>query len=120
MAKCRDNVMPNLIHEKCVACNASSPKATDYEIAALRTLVPNWHILDGTSIPKLVRAFRFPDFATALIFADKIGIISEAEWHHPMIVIEWGKVTVSWWTYAIAGLHRNDFIMAAKTEALYS
>ena len=111
--------MSNLIHEKCVACNMDSPKATDDEIAVLRTFVPDWHIVDGDSIPKLVRTFRFHGFATALMFANKIGTISEAEGHHPMIVIEWGKVTVSWWTYAIAGLHRNDFIMAAKTEALY-
>ena len=120
MAELGDISMSNLIHEKCVACNAHSPKATDDEIAVLRTFVPDWHITDRNSIPKLTRSFRFQSFARALKFANNIGTISDAESHHPMILIEWGKVTVSLWTYAISGLHRNDFIIAAKTEALYS
>jgi 4a-hydroxytetrahydrobiopterin dehydratase len=48
-----------------------------------------------------------------------VGEIAEEGGHHPLLVTEWGKVTVTWWTHKIDGLHRNDFIMAAKTEDLY-
>ena len=60
----------------------------------------------------------FPVFASALAFTNQVGALAEAEGHHPAILTEWGRVTVSWWTHAIRGLHRNDFIMAAKTDAL--
>ena len=52
-------------------------------------------------------------------FANAIGGAAEEQGHHPALLVEWGKVTVSWWTHAIGGLHRNDFIMAARTDALY-
>ena len=45
--------------------------------------------------------------------------IAEQEDHHPRIVTEWGRVAVQWWTHVISGLHRNDFIMAAKTDELF-
>jgi 4a-hydroxytetrahydrobiopterin dehydratase len=65
-----------------------------------------------------VRTFRVKTFRDALILTGQIGELAEAEGHHPAILTEWGKVTVSWWTHKIRGLHRNDFIMAAKTDAL--
>ena len=64
------------------------------------------------------RTFKFKDFAEALSFTNKIGRIAEEEAHHPLILTEWGKVTVTWWTHKIKGLHHNDFIMAAKTDLL--
>ncbi len=65
---------------------------------------------------RLQRTLTFKDYAEALVFTDRVGAVAEAEGHHPSIVLEWGKVTVNWWTHAIRGLHRNDFIMAAKTD----
>jgi len=55
-----------------------------------------------------------------LRFTVQVGELAEAEGHHPVIVTEWGRVTVTWWTHKIKGLHHNDFIMAAKTSQLYS
>ncbi|HVR28570.1 MAG TPA: 4a-hydroxytetrahydrobiopterin dehydratase, partial [Thermoanaerobaculia bacterium] len=55
-----------------------------------------------------------------LDFTNKVGEIAEEEGHHPALLTEWGKVTVGWWTHKIKGLHRNDFIMAAKTDEAYS
>jgi 4a-hydroxytetrahydrobiopterin dehydratase len=49
-----------------------------------------------------------------------VGEVAEAEDHHPALLTEWGKVTVTWWTHAVKGLHRNDFIAAAKTDQLHS
>jgi 4a-hydroxytetrahydrobiopterin dehydratase len=66
----------------------------------------------------LVRTFRVPTFRDALAFTQRVGELAEEEGHHPMLRTEWGKVTVSWWSHKIRGLHRNDFIMAAKTDAL--
>src|SRR5262249_37265726 len=68
--------------------------------------------------PQLERVFHFPSFADALAFTNQIGTLAEAEGHHPALLTEWGRVTVTWWTHKIRGLHRNDFIMAAKTDAL--
>jgi 4a-hydroxytetrahydrobiopterin dehydratase len=63
-----------------------------------------------------VRCYKFENFKEALVFTNHIGELAEAQQHHPEILTEWGKVTISWWTHKINGLHRNDFIMAAKTE----
>ena len=66
-----------------------------------------------TSYP-LERLFHFPSFADALAFTNRVGGIAEDEGHHPALLTEWGQVTVTWWTHKIRGLHRNDFIMAAR------
>ena len=56
------------------------------------------------------------NFREALAFTNQVGEIAEAQGHHPGLLTEWGKVTVTWWTHKINGLHKNDFIMAAKTD----
>lgn len=66
----------------------------------------------------LRRVYKFRDFAQALSFTNKVGALAEAQGHHPALLTEWGKVTVMWWTHKIGGLHKNDFIMAAKTDKL--
>jgi len=53
-------------------------------------------------------------------FTNQVAKIANDEDHHPAILTEWGKVTVTWWTHKIRGLHLNDFIMAAKTDQLAS
>jgi 4a-hydroxytetrahydrobiopterin dehydratase len=70
-------------------------------------------------IPHLTRRFAFDNFAHALTFTNRVGDIAEQEGHHPALLTEWGKVTVSWWTHAIGGLHKNDFVMAAKTDEVF-
>ena len=110
-----------LAQMKCVACRGGEPTLTDEEIAELLPNVPAWTVVDrGDGIRRIERRFRFKDFAGALAFTDEIGRIAEGEGHHPAVLTEWGRVTVTWWTHKIRGLHRNDFIMAAKTDALAS
>ncbi|MGH9933946.1 MAG: 4a-hydroxytetrahydrobiopterin dehydratase, partial [Nitrososphaerales archaeon] len=70
-------------------------------------------------IKRLERVFKFDNFAKSLEFAIKVGELAEAEGHHPALLVEWGRVTVQWWTHKIKGMHRNDFIMAAKTDKLH-
>ncbi len=92
---------------------------TETEIRELMPQVPEWNLIERDGVPRLERTYRFKDFAQALAFTNQVGELAEEEGHHPAILTEWGRVTVSWWTHKIWGLHRNDFIMAAKTDELY-
>ncbi|HET9322844.1 MAG TPA: 4a-hydroxytetrahydrobiopterin dehydratase [Gaiellaceae bacterium] len=112
--------MERLSDEKCVACRRDAPTVTDDELAELRPRVPDWELLELEEVPRLRRTFSFDDFATALEFTNRVGAIAENEGHHPALLTEWGRVTVTWWTHKIRGLHRNDFVMAAKTDELYA
>ena len=110
--------MSELSEMKCTACRGDEPTLTDTEIAELHTKVPEWHVVQRGGIKRLERVFRFRNFAEALAFTNRVGEQAEKEGHHPALLTEWGRVTVTWWTHKIGGLHRNDFIMAAKTDEL--
>ena len=110
--------MSELRNERCVACRRDAPRLGADEIAALQPQVPDWTIVEHDGVPRLERVYAFPNFIEALGFTVKVGALAEGEAHHPEIVTEWGRVKVGWWTHKIRGLHRNDFIMAAKTDAL--
>jgi 4a-hydroxytetrahydrobiopterin dehydratase len=111
--------MSELSGMKCVACRGGEPTVTNAEITVYHPQIPEWQIAERDGIRRLERVFKFKDFAQALAFTTKVGAIAEQEGHHPVIITDWGKVTVTWWTHKINGLHRNDFIMAAKTDQLY-
>ena len=106
--------------EHCVACRPDSPRVTTEEITELKQFIPDWQLLDRDGVPQLERVFKFKDWAQALDFTVRVGKLADVEDHHPRIVTEWGKVSVTWWTHKIHGLHRNDFIMASKTDELYA
>src|SRR5215470_19502011 len=110
--------MGTLSAERCVACRRDSPRVTEGEIAELTREVPDWRQVERDGVARLERVFHFPSFAEALAFTNRGGALAEAEGHHPALLTEWGQVTVTWWTHKIGGLHRNDFIMAATTNAL--
>ena len=107
-----------LVGMHCVACRKGEPIATDQEIIEYRQQVPTWEVVEVYGIKRLRRTVTFADFAEALAFTNRVGELAEAEGHHPALLTEWGKVTASWWTHKIGGLHRNDFIMAARTDAV--
>jgi 4a-hydroxytetrahydrobiopterin dehydratase len=109
-------MMTELAKAKCEACRKGAPTVTAEEMEALKPQVPEWTIVEREGIPRLERVFEFPDFAQALRFTNLVGDIAEEEGHHPALLTEWGRVTVTWWTHKIRGLHRNDFVMAAKTD----
>ncbi|TMC20180.1 MAG: 4a-hydroxytetrahydrobiopterin dehydratase [Chloroflexi bacterium] len=111
--------MEKLDQMKCEACRSDSPKVTDEEAATYLKDIPEWVILEKDGIRRLERVFKFSNFVKALAFTNSVGVIAELEGHHPAILTEWGKVTIAWWTHAIGGLHKNDFIMAAKTDQAY-
>ena len=112
--------MEQLTEMKCEVCRVGAPKATDEEITEFQKQVPGWVILEREGVKRLERVYKFKSFVEALAFTNKVGEIAEQEGHHPAILTEWGKVGVAWWTHKIGGLHRNDFIMAAKTDEIYA
>lgn len=109
------------LHDKtCVPCRGDEPPLTRAQVDELRPQVVGWDVREVDGIPRLQREFKFKNFAQALTFTQKVGETAEEQGHHPLIITEWGKVTVAWWTHKIKGLHQNDFIMAAKTDELYA
>ena len=112
--------MTDLTQERCEACRVGAPKVTDAEMKELMPKIPEWRIEERNGIPQLERQFKFNNFVEALGFTNRVGEMAEEEGHHPALLTEWGKVTVTWWTHKIKGLHRNDFIMAARTDVLFA
>lgn len=108
----------SLASQKCEACAAGAPAVEGAERAKMLEEIPNWTVVDEDAVPKLERVFKFKDFVSALAFTQRVGQAAEEQNHHPALLTEWGKVTVRWWTHKIKNLHRNDFVMAARTDEL--
>jgi len=111
--------MSTLKAQACEACRADAPKMAEDEKRSLLADIPDWELIELDGEEQLQRVFRFRNFAQAMAFTNTVGELAEAEGHHPAILLEWGKVTVRWWTHKIGGLHRNDFIMSARTDAAF-
>ena len=110
--------MSNLSQQECEACRADAPKISDEELRELMPKIPDWEVVVVDDIMRLRRVFSFANFEQAMAFSNRVGEIAEAAGHHPAILTEWGRVTITWWTHKIRGLHRNDLIMAARTDEL--
>ena len=106
-----------LSKQQCEACQVGAPKVSDDEILAQ---IPDWVLVVNNGVMMLEREYKFKNYQLAWAFANKVSTLAEEEFHHPAILLEWGKVKVTWWTHAVKGLHRNDFICAAKTDQLLS
>jgi 4a-hydroxytetrahydrobiopterin dehydratase len=111
--------MDSLAEMNCVSPRRGEAPLDDGEIADLHQAVPDWQVVEREDVRQLERAFKFDNFVEALDFTNEVGELAEEQDHHPSLLTEWGKVTVTWWTHAVKGLHRNDFIMAAKSDRLY-
>lgn len=110
--------MTDLSTERCEACRPGAPSVNAAETRELLGQLPGWSVVERDGVRQLERVVTFPDFVTALAFTNRVGALAEAEGHHPALLTEWGRVTVCWWTHTIHGLHRNDFVMAAKTDGV--
>ncbi len=106
--------MTKLTQKVCHACESGEPPLAAEQVAALLPQIPGWEIKDG----KVHRQFVFKDFKEAMVFVNKVAELAEAEGHHPDFTIWWNKVTLDLITHAIHGLSENDFIVAAKTDAI--
>ncbi len=112
--------MVELSQQSCEACRADAPRISDSDIKTLMPKIPDWGIVVVDDMMRLTREFSFKNFEQAMAFSNHVGDIAEAAGHHPAILTEWGKVTVTWWTHKIKGLHKNDLIMAARTDQVNS
>jgi 4a-hydroxytetrahydrobiopterin dehydratase len=110
--------MSDLVQQHCVPCRGGVPPLGDDRIAELARQVPDWEVVEVEGVRHLRRRFSFPDFRSAMAFAIEVGELAEREQHHPDLAIAWGKVVVEVWTHKIRGLHENDFVLAAKTDAI--
>ena len=106
----------DLAKQKCVPCEGGTPPLRADEIAGfMGELASPWEVVDEKKIQK---SFSFKNFVEAMEFVNKIAHIAEEEGHHPDLHIFYNKVTIELWTHAVGGLSKNDFILAAKIEAL--
>ena len=111
--------MERLVNQQCVPCRGGDPTLTTEQISEFKPQVPQWGVIERDGVNQLERRFSFKNFVEALAFTNRIGELAESQDHHPAILTEWGRTTVTWWTHSIKGLHQNDFIMAAKSDQLY-
>ncbi|MFM8875105.1 MAG: 4a-hydroxytetrahydrobiopterin dehydratase [Anaerolineae bacterium] len=109
----------SLAEGKCIPCRKGDPALTDAEVNELLLQIPEWELIEGDGSKRLQRVFKLKNYIEAVAFTNKIAMIAEKEDHHPLIVLEWGRVTIQWWTHVVKGLHQNDFVMAAKTDELF-
>lgn len=105
--------MSSFASKKCLPCHGGIPTLSEEEQIRFLREVPGWQIVQQHH---LSRSYNFPDFKTALAFLNKVAEISEAEGHHPDLLLRWGQVRVDIWTHAVNGLTENDFILAAKCD----
>lgn len=110
--------MNELTQLHCSPVTANTPRLSDEEIGQYQAKLPDWEIYQKDGEPRLEKVFQFKDFKQAVDFTNRVASLANKEDHHPALLTEWGKVTVTWWTHKIRGLHKNDFIMAAKTGKL--
>jgi 4a-hydroxytetrahydrobiopterin dehydratase len=104
----------------CDACRVDASRVTSEEQNQFMGELPEWSVVCENDINKLRRSFKFPNFVSALAFTNKVGALAEEYGHHPDILTEWGKTTVTWWSHKIKGLHQLDFALAKKTQELLS
>ena len=109
--------MNDLSSQSCEACQIDAPKVPQDQIQILLSEINDWVLIEKP-INKIQKVFRFKSYKDSLDFSNKVASLADDEDHHPQIILEWGKVTVIWWSHKIEGLHKNDFICAAKTDKL--
>jgi 4a-hydroxytetrahydrobiopterin dehydratase len=114
--------MTDLINQSCVSCSSEEQALANSELAEYLQQLIGWQVVQGTgardALQKLEKTFTFENYQQSIDFTNRVAELAEAEDHHPALLVEWGKVKVTWWTHAIGGLHSNDFICAAKTDLL--
>ena len=99
--------------------SADTPPLTEHEARQILTKLPDWKLYEKEGQLRLEKVFKFKNYKQALDFTNRVAEAADLADHHPAILTEWGKVTVTWWTHTLQGLHQNDFILAARTEELH-
>lgn len=105
--------MSVLAKKNCTPCRGGVPQLDAKQSADLLRQIDGWTIEKGSHLTK---SFKFPDFAKALAFVNRVGAMAEKQGHHPDIYLAWEMARVEIWTHKINGLTESDFIFAAKTD----
>ena len=107
--------MNELARKKCLPCEGGVAPLTQPQVGPLRKGLDGW-ALEGNAIAK---TYRFADYHETMAFVNATAWISHREGHHPDLAVGYNQCKVSYWTHAIGGLSENDFICAAKIDALF-
>ena len=106
----------SLAQKQCTPCRGDIPPLQGDALSALVSqLADGWSLVDNQRIDKV---FKFKNFREALDFTNAVGEIAETENHHPDIQLGWGRVVISLSTHKVHGLTENDFVLAAKIDAI--
>ena len=112
----RDDTGCDLARQECTPCRGGSDPLKGAELEQLAAQLPQgWQVIDEHHLEK---GFKFRNFREALAFVNRVGELAEELGHHPEIQFGWGHTTVTVWTHKIGGLHKNDFIFAARADGL--
>lgn len=107
--------MSDLAGKSCAPCRGDTPPLGGERLNELSAQVPQWEVVDGHH---LRREFSFRDFREALAFVNRVGELAEEQGHHPDVTFGWGYADIRAFTHVIDGLSENDFILAARIDAL--
>lgn len=108
--------MSELAQRACEKTNKDSVAMSRGDVESYVQQLNGWELrADGKAI---TRRITFKNFKLALAFVNQLGELAEKEFHHPDIALGWGYAEVTYMTHSLDGLHINDFIMAARTDAL--
>jgi 4a-hydroxytetrahydrobiopterin dehydratase len=111
--------MTTLSKLSCEACSTGAQPLTNDEIDSMLFKLSGWELIIDSDIKKLKRQFHTEKYHQSVAFTNAIASLAESTNHHPQIILEYSSVTIIWWTHVIHGLHKNDFILAAKTSELF-
>jgi 4a-hydroxytetrahydrobiopterin dehydratase len=104
---------------KCASCELDAEKITQEEQDYMMSVLTDWTIITDEAMKKVQRVYSFKDFKQAISFSNKVGDLAEKHNHHPAILTEWGKVTVTWWSHGIGALTLKDLDMAGGCDNLF-
>jgi 4a-hydroxytetrahydrobiopterin dehydratase len=107
--------MVDLASKNCEPCEQGAPALKGAELRSLYGQLEGWNLINEHHLEK---EYLFKDFREALAFVNRLGEVAEQEGHHPDVYLAWGKVKVTLWTHSVGGLSENDFILAAKADAV--
>jgi 4a-hydroxytetrahydrobiopterin dehydratase len=108
--------MSELAKKKCKPCEGGVAPYNAQQAKEMLGQLKGWIIEDG----KLVKLYLFKNYYETLAFVNALAWISHREDHHPDLQVSYNKCRVEYSTHAIGGLSENDFICAAKADALFA
>ncbi len=107
--------MNDLATKKCKPCEGGMAALSDAQARDMLKQLRGWILEDG----KLVKVYPFGNYHQTMAFVNALAWVSHREDHHPDLEVGYNKCRVTYWTHAVGGLSENDFICAAKSDALF-